>query len=61
MLIVCYMLAHGVGVIILLTYPYHNNTGKSSLMLALFRIVEPEAGSVLEIDGINVLAMGLEV
>ena len=30
-------------------------------MLALFRIVEPEVGSVLEIDGVNVLGIGLEV
>ncbi|CAE7687413.1 ABCC1 [Symbiodinium microadriaticum] len=34
--------------------------GKSSLMLALFRMVEPEEGSVLTIDGVNILSMGLE-
>jgi ATP-binding cassette, subfamily C (CFTR/MRP), member 1 len=33
--------------------------GKSSLMLALFRIVESEAGSVIEIDGVNILNMSL--
>ncbi|CAM9817056.1 unnamed protein product, partial [Phaeothamnion confervicola] len=33
--------------------------GKSSLMNALFRIVEPMPGSVIEIDGINVLRIGL--
>lgn len=34
--------------------------GKSSLMLALFRIVEPEAGSVIEIDGVNILNTSLK-
>jgi ATP-binding cassette, subfamily C (CFTR/MRP), member 1 len=33
--------------------------GKSSLMLALFRIVEPEEGSAITIDGINILDMNL--
>ena len=35
-------------------------SGKSSLMLALFRIIEPESG-VVEIDGINILNIGLEM
>ena len=35
-------------------------SGKSSLMLAMFRIVEPEEGSFIEIDGINTLALGLQ-
>jgi ATP-binding cassette, subfamily C (CFTR/MRP), member 1 len=34
--------------------------GKSSLMLALFRIVEPEDGSVIEIDGVNILNIALK-
>lgn len=34
--------------------------GKSSLMLALFRIVEPEGGSVIEIDGVNILNISLK-
>lgn len=34
--------------------------GKSSLMLALFRIVEPEEGSIIEIDGINILDISLK-
>ena len=34
--------------------------GKSSLMLALFRIVEPEDGSVIEIDGVNILNISLK-
>ena len=29
-------------------------------MLALFRIVEAEAGSVIEIDGVDVFALGLQ-
>lgn len=33
--------------------------GKSSFIQALFRIIEPESGSVYEIDGNNVLEMGL--
>jgi ATP-binding cassette subfamily C (CFTR/MRP) protein 1 len=33
--------------------------GKSSLSNALFRMVEPMEGSVVEIDGVNVLNMGL--
>mmetsp|Transcript_22255 Transcript_22255/g.50826 ORF Transcript_22255/g.50826 Transcript_22255/m.50826 type:complete len:1391 (+) Transcript_22255:30-4202(+) len=33
--------------------------GKSSLLLALFRIVEPEAGTRITLDGLDVLAMGL--
>lgn len=33
--------------------------GKSSLMLALFRIVEPEVGSVITIDGVDTLSMKL--
>lgn len=35
-------------------------SGKSSLVLALFRLVEPESPSVIEIDGINTLTIGLE-
>jgi len=34
--------------------------GKSSLMLAMFRIVEPLEGSSIEIDGVDALKMGLE-
>jgi ABC-type multidrug transport system fused ATPase/permease subunit len=34
--------------------------GKSSLMLALFRIVELETESVIEIDGVNILNMSLQ-
>ncbi len=33
--------------------------GKSSLIQAIFRISEPEAGSVYEIGGFNALQMGL--
>ena len=34
--------------------------GKSSLTAALFRLVEPSAGSVVMIDGVDALSMGLE-
>ena len=34
--------------------------GKSSLLLALFRLVEPEIDSVIEIDDINCLNLGLK-
>ncbi|CAM9476059.1 unnamed protein product, partial [Hapterophycus canaliculatus] len=34
--------------------------GKSSLMTALFRLVEPSPGSEMTIDGMDVLSMGLE-
>jgi len=34
--------------------------GKSSLLLALFRLVEPERGSQIEIDGVNCLELGLK-
>ena len=34
-------------------------SGKSSLMLALFRIIEPESGSIT-IDGINIADIGLD-
>jgi ABC-type multidrug transport system fused ATPase/permease subunit len=34
--------------------------GKSSLMLALFRIAEAEEGSVIQIDGVNILEMSLK-
>jgi len=34
--------------------------GKSSLLLVLLRLVEPDPGSVVKVDGINVLKMGLE-
>ncbi|CAM9243656.1 unnamed protein product [Choristocarpus tenellus] len=34
--------------------------GKSSLMTVLFRLVEPQPGSVVEIDGVDTLSMGLE-
>lgn len=33
--------------------------GKSSLMLALFRIVEPEEGSLISIDGTDIMSMNL--
>ncbi len=35
-------------------------SGKSSLVNALFRIVEPVPRSVLEIDGVDVLSLGLQ-
>ena len=35
--------------------------GKSSLMLALFRIVEPELGSSITLDGVDILDMGLDL
>lgn len=34
--------------------------GKSSLTAALFRLVEPSAGSVVTIDGVDTLSVGLE-
>ena len=34
--------------------------GKSSLMLALFRMVEPEPGSEIRIDGEDILNMRLQ-
>lgn len=34
--------------------------GKSSLTAALFRLVEPSAGSVVTIDGVDALSVGLE-
>jgi ABC-type cobalamin/Fe3+-siderophores transport system ATPase subunit len=34
--------------------------GKSSLLLVLLRLVEPEPGSQVKVDGVNVLKMGLE-
>jgi len=34
--------------------------GKSSLLLTLFRLVEPESDSVIEIDGVNCLQLGLK-
>lgn len=34
-------------------------SGKSTLMLALFRIVEPELGSIIEIDGVDTSKLGL--
>eukprot|EP00811_Abedinium_folium_P001969 NODE_11806_length_1264_cov_3.954266.p1 GENE.NODE_11806_length_1264_cov_3.954266~~NODE_11806_length_1264_cov_3.954266.p1 ORF type:complete len:276 (+),score=110.50 NODE_11806_length_1264_cov_3.954266:102-830(+) len=36
-----------------------SGAGKSSLLLALFRTVEPELGSVVRLDGEDILAMGL--
>jgi ABC-type multidrug transport system fused ATPase/permease subunit len=30
-------------------------------MLALFRIVEPELGSAIALDGVDILAMGLDL
>lgn len=33
--------------------------GKSSLIIALFRLVEPESGSVIRIDGTDITKMGL--
>jgi ATP-binding cassette subfamily C (CFTR/MRP) protein 1 len=34
--------------------------GKSSLLLVLLRLVEPEPGSRVTVDGLDVLAMGLD-
>ena len=34
--------------------------GKSSLLVALYRLVEPENGSVIEIDGVDCLRLGLK-
>merc|ERR1711920_439067 len=34
--------------------------GKSSLLLALFRLVEPEKGSMIQIDDVNILNLGLK-
>ena len=34
--------------------------GKSSLLMALYRLVEPAVGSVLEIDGVDCLRLGLK-
>ena len=39
----------------------YSGAGKSSLMLTLFRIVEPECGSVVLLDDIDVLQVGLDV
>lgn len=33
--------------------------GKSSIIQAIFRIIEPEIGSIYEIGGFNALKMGL--
>jgi len=33
--------------------------GKTSLILGVFRIAEPESGSVMKLDGIDLLSMGL--
>lgn len=33
--------------------------GKSTLMMTLFRIIEPANGSVINIDGCDALAIGL--
>ena len=33
--------------------------GKSSLVTALCRLAEPEAGSQIEVEGVNTLALGL--
>jgi ABC-type multidrug transport system fused ATPase/permease subunit len=35
-------------------------SGKSSLMQAIFRIVEPEEGSEIHIDGVDILRLGLD-
>ena len=34
--------------------------GKSSLLIALYRLVEPSPGSVMEIDGVDCLRLGLK-
>jgi ABC-type multidrug transport system fused ATPase/permease subunit len=35
--------------------------GKSSLMLALFRIVEPDSDSIINLDGVNIMKIGLDI
>jgi ABC-type multidrug transport system fused ATPase/permease subunit len=37
-----------------------SGAGKSSILLALFRIVEPEVGSRILLDGVDILSIGLE-
>jgi ABC-type multidrug transport system fused ATPase/permease subunit len=55
------MLCYAMLCYAMLCYVSFVGAGKSSLMLALFRIVEPEAGSVLTLDGVDILNMGLDV
>ena len=35
--------------------------GKSSLMLAIFRMVEPEVGSSITLDNVDIQTLGLDI